>query len=233
MSVIQCEKCGKRIMAKEKVCPHCGEPVPHGMFEFSLPEFMKKDNKKKEKISHFSMDEDESVPQKEETQKQNKKLIECSACGKQISVNAKSCPHCGEPLNENEPRREEKKTSMWTWFFLLLFIGFVIGEMDKGKTESTTSKTEMIDIYGIKVGSVIRTYNRKHWEKEYGGSLPSNFKINLWENSIDRGIGKGKVIGYTLPSNNLVVLTVHRSDYQVSDRQTGTIGWISKIQIDK
>lgn len=143
MSVIQCERCGRRIMAKEEVCPHCSYPVPHSIFEFSLPKFMKKKNKKKEKISNFKMEkhEDKSIHQKEEIQKQNKKLIECSACGKQISVNAKSCPHCGEPLTENEPPREKKKTSMWTWFFLLVFIGLVMGEMDKGKTDKGISSS--------------------------------------------------------------------------------------------
>lgn len=25
------------------------------------------------------------------------KLTECSACKKEISINAKTCPHCGEP----------------------------------------------------------------------------------------------------------------------------------------
>ncbi len=102
------------------------------------------------------------------------------------------------------------------------------------KSESTTiAKTEKVDIHGIKEGSVIHTHNRAWWKKEYGGSLPTNFKINLWENSVYWNKGKGKVQGYTLPGNSLKVLTVNNDDYLVSDRQTGTMGWISKIQIKR
>ncbi len=85
----------------------------------------------------------------------------------------------------------------------------------------------------IKEGSVISTHDRSFWEKKYGGQLPSGFKINLWENTLSWNKGKGKVKGYTLPGNNLVVLTVKKDDYLVSDRKTDSMGWISKIQIDK
>ena len=98
MATIQCKKCGRRIMAKEKVCPHCGEPVPHDMFDFSLPKFMKKDENKK---NHFHMDNSNEQPteQEKEPPKTNENLITCKACGEKISKNAESCPHCGEPVN--------------------------------------------------------------------------------------------------------------------------------------
>lgn len=31
-------------------------------------------------------------------------LIDCPACGKQVSPNASSCPGCGEPLRERDER---------------------------------------------------------------------------------------------------------------------------------
>ena len=86
---------------------------------------------------------------------------------------------------------------------------------------------------GITEDSVIRTYDRKYYEKKYGIDLRSDYKINLWENSLYWGKGKGKVVGYTLPGNELVVLTVNNQDILVSDRSTRYTGWIGKIQIDK
>ena len=105
MATIQCKKCGRRIMAKEKVCPHCGEPVPHDMFDISIPKFMKKDESKKKKISHFSVDDsnDQEAEHEKESPKTNENLITCKACGKQISKNVSSCPHCGEPVPKVKP----------------------------------------------------------------------------------------------------------------------------------
>lgn len=40
------------------------------------------------------------------------KLIKCTACGKEISRNAKSCPNCGQP---------KKKTSLFSWFVAICF----------------------------------------------------------------------------------------------------------------
>jgi len=40
------------------------------------------------------------------------KFIRCTACGKEISKNAKSCPNCGQP---------KKKTSLFTWFVAICF----------------------------------------------------------------------------------------------------------------
>ena len=60
-------------------------------------------------------------------------LIQCKECGKQISKNAEKCPYCGEPV----PKK--KKTSMWTWLLILLFIGYVLGEVESRKTETPSS----------------------------------------------------------------------------------------------
>lgn len=34
-------------------------------------------------------------------------LIMCKCCRREISVNAKSCPHCGEPMNYTETQKSK------------------------------------------------------------------------------------------------------------------------------
>lgn len=56
-----------------------------------------------------------------------------------ISENATVCPHCGEPV------LKKKKTSIWTWLVLVLFILYIAGEVGDKSTEinyisSTLSK---------------------------------------------------------------------------------------------
>lgn len=57
-------------------------------------------------------------------------LKECKGCGKEISKNAKVCPHCGEPA--------PKKTSLLTWLVLILFI---VGIFNLGNNTSTSSRS--------------------------------------------------------------------------------------------
>lgn len=62
------------------------------------------------------------------------KLIKCKSCGDEISKNAKSCPHCGEPT--------PKKTSFLTWLVLILFLIVLFKSMSPDKNHySSTSST--------------------------------------------------------------------------------------------
>lgn len=45
-------------------------------------------------------------------------MVNCKGCGKEISKNAKVCPHCGEPA--------PKKTSLAAWLFLIILIAIGI-----------------------------------------------------------------------------------------------------------
>jgi len=156
-------------------------------------------------------------------------LKECKACGGAVSGYSKTCPHCGE----EQPYQVNWKV-IWHILIALCAIVFVRWLfVDIPKPATKTIKTEKVDRYGVKSGSIIYTHNKQFWEKEYGGSLPSNFKINLWENSVYWNKGRGTVTGYTLPSNSLTVLTVNKNDYLVLDKLTGSTGWISKIQIKR
>ena len=45
-------------------------------------------------------------------------LIQCSECGKQISSNAESCPHCGNPIHNKQttiPSYENKTVRVTCW----------------------------------------------------------------------------------------------------------------------
>ena len=113
MATIQCKNCGKRISEKAEACPHCEESTLH-----SPTQKPSKIKQKKEPIK-------------------SSLLVTCNACGKEVSKNAETCLHCGEPI----PKK--KKTSLWTWFALLLFIGFIAGGVGNKKTaEERTAKTE-------------------------------------------------------------------------------------------
>lgn len=58
-------------------------------------------------------------------------LIECRACGKQISPNAESCPNCGEPNQRSQVQlgneRHEKPKQTATGCLAALLIGLIIG----------------------------------------------------------------------------------------------------------
>ncbi len=124
MSTVQCKKCGKRISLKEKECPHCGEPVPHSTAT-DAPH----------KPSKLKRTEERYKQIRGEQPKQDENLTDCKACGEKISKNASTCPHCGEPV----PKK--KKTSMWTWLLILMIIGYVAGNKDRGETSTSTSSS--------------------------------------------------------------------------------------------
>lgn len=48
-------------------------------------------------------------------------LIKCPACGREVSAKAASCPHCGDPL-----RQEEQKQSA-TGVLAAILIALIIG----------------------------------------------------------------------------------------------------------
>jgi hypothetical protein len=41
-----------------------------------------------------------------------KTLISCQACGREISPNATSCPHCGDPRTEAQPKPKQTATRL-------------------------------------------------------------------------------------------------------------------------
>lgn len=65
----------------------------------------------------------------------NKKLTTCKACGAEIAVSAKSCPHCGA--------KNKKPVFKKVWFWLLIAVIFVavFGGNGSKSSESTSDKT--------------------------------------------------------------------------------------------
>ena len=61
------------------------------------------------------------------------KLKTCPACNKSVSKNATSCPHCGEPLT-----KEKKKTSLFTWLVLVLFVVGLVSQVKDGSSDSSS-----------------------------------------------------------------------------------------------
>ena len=71
-------------------------------------------------------------------------LIKCPECGKEVSTAAETCPHCGYPINKNEPVKEKQvenypkpKDSSWInkwkkketkgrWTWTLLFFASLL-----------------------------------------------------------------------------------------------------------
>jgi predicted nucleic acid-binding Zn ribbon protein len=48
------------------------------------------------------------------------KLINCPACGKEISPQAISCPNCGQPI-ANQEVKEKSFCVKYAWLLILLF----------------------------------------------------------------------------------------------------------------
>ncbi len=113
-------------------------------------------------------------------------LITCPECGKQMSTNAESCPHCGasakkESINNSSPQNVEsdnesvqkatKKKKNWLW---ILIAAIAIG----GGVAAW---------YMINGGSAEKLYNKAEEYYEKGG--PDNFKkaFKLWGKSAKKG----------------------------------------------
>jgi predicted amidophosphoribosyltransferase len=51
-------------------------------------------------------------------------LVKCRACQRDVSVNARACPNCGEPLRKEKPNRIGLLIAVWIAFFI--FIGVLV-----------------------------------------------------------------------------------------------------------
>ena len=60
-------------------------------------------------------------------------LTPCRACGREISVNAASCPHCGEPVKPPEkPKQEQTATGLLAAIIIALIVGGALYMMITG-----------------------------------------------------------------------------------------------------
>lgn len=75
-------------------------------------------------------------------------FVKCKTCGKDISKNAKSCPHCGE---------KQKKLSIIHWVGIALAALFAIGLINapdqpkKGSSSANTAKTSAENTKEVKI----------------------------------------------------------------------------------
>lgn len=75
-------------------------------------------------------------------------LINCPACGNNISINAVACPHCGEPLKATEPiiikeKKAREPIGCCSGIILISLLLFIIGLFSSNTPTTTpTAKTK-------------------------------------------------------------------------------------------
>ncbi len=96
-----------------------------------------------EPIVFTTVDELEAPAQVDETP--NRNLIDCTACGREVSKNAAACPHCGEPFKEPEKiiikeKKERQNIGCGGGFLIIIFLLWFASlfSPDKSSTTKTT-----------------------------------------------------------------------------------------------
>jgi predicted Zn finger-like uncharacterized protein len=126
-----CPKCGHQFAEpKQNECPVCGIIL----------------NKYTEIVKRKREDEKREKAREEKERKKN--IVNCLVCKKEISKNATSCPHCGEPLKKEQAKevsKEEKDLQKFGCGCLLLIPGcffiFLIYAMLTGSNSTTQNDT--------------------------------------------------------------------------------------------
>jgi hypothetical protein len=98
-------------------------------------------------------------------------LVKCHECKKEISKSAKTCPNCG-----TKPRR----TSLFTWLVLILFIGWCIGQLsgNNGGASSQSAASNGPSAYDRKADAIQKLDLKFAWGKEgFGNVMIANFTI--------------------------------------------------------
>ncbi len=130
-------------------------------------------------------------------------LINCPACGKEISIEAKKCPHCGHPQ-----RKKKKKTPIIIGIFVIIFLGVLIylGLSYKNNILELIVKSGSMEP-AINAGETIK-YNKKAYKSKTpkrGDIIAFNEPFENNSISVKRVIGlpgetveikKGKVLIY-------------------------------------
>ena len=59
------------------------------------------------------------------------KLTQCAACGKDVSVQAQDCPHCGQPVDETlrQSPLERRLARIWQAILALTILLVMLGVM--------------------------------------------------------------------------------------------------------
>jgi predicted RNA-binding Zn-ribbon protein involved in translation (DUF1610 family) len=95
--------------------------------------------------------------QKKEIAKKPSLLMKCKVCGKEISKNATSCPHCGEPITDagqkrkNEQDQENKKQQQGTIALILfaIIVMFFFFDLHKHYLPSIFDKKPEMSFYEL------------------------------------------------------------------------------------
>lgn len=157
----KCGKCGyirkSTDTAPDWECPECG--IVYEKFEsvtqrkYKHPSRLNGSEQKKENVARMtprsqtapscqvnkqkdtSKDKESSNSSSGRSEKNNRKLTRCTDCNNEISKKAKSCPHCGAPINKTT---QFGCAGAFLFVFILFLIGFISSSLNQntGKTVS-------------------------------------------------------------------------------------------------
>lgn len=121
--MMNCPKCGAARPEGAAECPRCG--VIYARFEAMLAK------KREAEAEAARRAQEEQVAQSASAKPDDgsAKLIQCAACGKDVSIMADSCPHCGHPVDKTlrlSPL-ERKINSVIGWIFAIACLSALFG----------------------------------------------------------------------------------------------------------
>ena len=90
-------------------------------------------------------------------------LIKCHECEHEISKSAKTCPNCGA--------KNKKRTSGWTWFFLILGVLWFIGFIGAENNTNYSSVSALNNVNTASVATPQLEVQSWNWGNDHGLSL--------------------------------------------------------------
>jgi len=128
-------------------------------------------------------------------------LVKCTACKKKVSINAESCPHCGEPVDKEKHLKEKKDGNIFGAIIIIVFLVFVF--TGKSKEEKDAERLAALQEKVVKIPAS-DIYRNMETYKEMTDLNPENKKYkkkyNYYKKKVDeveRKIGKNP--GYGVP----------------------------------
>lgn len=134
-----CPYCGEEILAVAKKCKHCGEwleqketpkekkpcPICGEMIEADLdicPICHESTHPIQSSANEKNIKRDVEKPIEQDNSSEG--FLNCKCCKKPLSIDAKTCPHCGEtdPCRFDEIRNIEKSSHIGCWGFIVLCV---------------------------------------------------------------------------------------------------------------
>ena len=129
-------------------------------------------------------------------------LIKCPECGKEISDNAESCPHCGYPINKKEDSKQEevqksteqkekkplKKRYLVIFIIIVLIAGIIVWGCIKTSKEKKLIEQQNAEVQEIKeYNQYVECLNSVYSNALSGASTAEDvcvLVLNVWQDAI-------------------------------------------------